>query len=341
MAVCDSNLLHLLLAYSASHRARLLKHAEPANRIAHWVENVFPSLRRALNDTSQITNASLATAIMLASLEIISPNTFEVPVSWQNHLNVARRMILARGGAGSVHRQDRVSYFLSRWFAYLDVLGSLSGSKNDQPLFSGDYWASDDADSDEHAFQIDCLMGFTSRCVSILARVAELARLCDSERIDSSGNLRDDWYPSPPTIAAAEKLKHDLQDARTHRYSGCPHRQIDDGLDSNEMVATNDAFHWAGQIHLHRRVLGRESEHPEVQFAVREIVGALSKVRKGGTAEACLLFPMFTAGCDAQEPTQRKQIMERVRNVEGSGMTQVYIQSLSSHRLPFVFLQID
>ncbi|MCJ1469016.1 hypothetical protein MMC07_007648 [Pseudocyphellaria aurata] len=328
MAVGDNNLLHLLLAYSAGHRARLLKHPEPANRIAHWVENVFPTLRRALDDpTSQISNANLATAIMLASLEIISPNTFEVPVSWQNHLNIARRMILARGGAGLVHRKDRVSYFLSRWFAYLDVLGSLSGGKNDQPLFSGNYWASDDAGDEEQAFQIDCLMGFTSRCVSILAKIAELARLCDSERIDSSGNLREDWCPPSATIARADKLKRDLWDSRTHRYSGCPHRhagnEIADGWDSLEMVATNDAFHWAGQIHLNRRVLGMNSSDPEVQLAVREIVGALFKVRKGGTAEACLLFPMFTAGCDAQEPAQRDKILERVRSVEESGMTHV------------------
>lgn len=327
MAVGDSNLLHLLLAYSSSHRARLLKHREPANRIAHWVENVFPALRQALAGPAvQISDANLATAIMLASLEIISPNTFEVPVSWQNHLNVARRMILARGGAGQVHRKDRVLYFLSRWFAYLDVLGSLSGGKNEQPLFSGNYWTDNDGD-DEQDYQIDCMMGFTSRCVGILAKVAELARWCDSERIDFSGNLREGWRPPPHITSEAEKLKQDLQDARTHRYSGYPHRhsanETQHGWDSLEMVATNDAFHWAGQIHLNRRVLCKNSADPEVQTAVREIVGALNKVRKGGTAEACLLFPMFTAGCDAQEPLQREIIMERLKAVEGSGMTQV------------------
>lgn len=326
VAVKDSNLLRLLLAYSASHRARLLQHREPANRIAHWVENVFPSLRRAL-ETNQITNEGLATAIMLASLEIISPNTFEAPVTWQNYLHIARRMIFARGDARFVSRKDRVSYFLSRWFAYLDVLGSLSGSKNDQPLFSGDYWAPDEADNDDHVFQIDCLMGFTSRCVSILAKIAELARMCDSERIDLSGNLRDDWTPSAPNIEKAMKLKQDLHAARTHRYAGCPHRKAsnkaEDEYDSREMTATNDAFHWAGLIHLNRRILGKDSEDPDVQLAVKEIINALSQVRKGGTAEACLLFPMFTAGCDAQEEKQRERIMERVRSVEKSGMTQV------------------
>jgi len=338
VAVKDTNLLHLLLAYSASHRARLLKQHEPANRIALWVQDVFGTLRRALNDpTGQISNVNLATAIMLASLEIISPNTFDVPVPWQNHLSVARRMILARGGAQSVHRKDKVSYFLSRWFAYLDVLGSLSGGKNDQPLFSGDYWVVDDLD-DEHDFQIDCLLGFTSRCVSILAKIAELARQCDNERIDSNGNIREDWKPPDQTVEAASKLKYDLQEARMHRYKGCPHRPrknaTEDGWDLLEMVATNEAFHWAGLIHLNRRVLGKPSSDVEVQIAVREIEGALYKVRKGGTAEACLLFPMFTAGCDAQTQDQRDRIMERLRSVEGSGMTQVrqlsivYSQSL-------------
>ena len=341
MAVRDINLLHLLLAYSASHRALLLKHPEPANRIALWVEDVFPSLRRALDDpTGQISNANLATAIMLASLGIISPNAFGVTVPWQNHLKVARRMILARGGAQSVHRKDKVSYFLSRWFAYLDVLGSLSGSKNEEPLFGGNYWANDDSDD---GFQIDCLLGFTSRCVSILAKIAQLASQCDSERIDpETKSIREDWRPPEETMKKAEQLKLDLQNARMHRYKGCPHRpstpiksnptsgQLGSSDDTNspgwdllEMVATNEAFHWAGLVHLNRRILGKKSEDIEVQIAVREIISALFKVRPGGTAEACLLFPMFTAGCDAKDPEQREVIMKRVKLVEGCGMTQV------------------
>lgn len=356
MAVRDINLMHLLLAYSASHRALLLKHPEPAVRIANWVKDVFPTLRRALDDPDgHISTSNLATAIMLASLEIISPNAFEVTVPWQTHLTIARRMILARGGAESVHRKDKVSYFLSRWFAYLDVLGSLSGGKNDRPLFSGSYWANDDDNSDGD-YQIDCLLGFTSRCVSILARIAELARQCDGERIDpDTGDVREEWAPSAETVRTAEQLKRDLQDARMHHYKGCPHRPStplrhrklassssmhenssnsgkdhDSGWDLLEMVATNEAFHWAGLVHIRRRILGRPSGDLEVQFAVGEIVSTLYKVRKGGTAEACLLFPMFTAGCDTQEQDQRDVIMERLRCVEESGMTQVSYLSLSS-----------
>ena len=320
--------MHLLLAYSASHRARLLNHPEPANRIAIWVRDVFPALRHALADsTGQISSSNLAAAIMLASLEIVSPDAFEVPVPWQLHLNIARKMIIARGGPRFAHKKDKVSCFLSRWFAYLDVLGSLSGGTNDQPVSSGDYWSSDDNLDEEDDFQIDCLLGFTSRCISILAKVAELARRCDLERIDSDGNIVESWRPSLQVVQVAEKLRSDLQVARTHRYKGCPHRQsssdIEDGWGSLEMAATNEAFHWAGLIHLDRRVLGKRSEDQEVQNSVRQIVGTLFKVRKGGTAEAGLLCPMFAAGCDAIEMAQREIILERMRSVEGSGMTQV------------------
>ncbi|KAF1981855.1 hypothetical protein K402DRAFT_415255 [Aulographum hederae CBS 113979] len=327
MAVRDNTLLSLLLAFSASHRARLLNHPEPTYRIAEYVRDVFPELRRALYDsTEQISNTTLTTAIMLAAIEIISPNTFEVPISWQNHLTVARQMIIARGGPQSVHRKDKVSYFLGRWFAYLDVLGSLSGSKNDRPL-SSSYWAQDDLDTDDD-FQIDCLLGFTSRCIGILARIAELAKHCEGERIDQNGNIREDWRPTPDIVESAERVMAELQESRDHVYKACDHRGPHDSesemaWDSLEIYATNEAFHWAGLIHLYRRVLGRAKDDAETQNAVKEIVNSLFKVRKGSTAEACLLFPMFTAGCEAIDEGQRGKIMERLMSVEGFGMTQV------------------
>ena len=326
MAVRDNNLLHLMLAYSASHRSRVLNHPEPQTRIALWVQDVFPSLREALDDPSkQISNSCLATAIMLASLQIINPNTFEISLPWQQHLSIARQMIRARGGANSVQRNDKVSYFLTRWFAYLDVLGSLSGGKNDRPLFGGNYWVNDSADGQD--FQIDCLLGFTSHLVSILARIAELAKQCDNERIDMDGNLRPEWQPSLQYIAEAQKLKKDLAEARMHQQQGCPHRrastQIDNSSYNLELITTNEAFHHAGLIHVNRRILGKASTDPEVQCAVMEIVSALYKVRPGGTAEGCLLFPMFTAGCDAQDQGQKDRIMERLTRMEGLGMVHV------------------
>jgi hypothetical protein len=327
VAVADDNIMNLLLAYSAAHRARMLKHPEPSNRIALWVQDVFPKLRQNLvENPNDISDNTLAAVIMMASLEIICSGTFEVPISWQDHLTMARQMISARGGPWGMGRQDHVAYFLSRWFAYLDVLGSLSGGKADMPLGSS-YWSDQNAVVDED-FEIDCLLGFTTRCVGSLARISELAKTCEPQRIDEDGNVRKDWTPDEDVVRRAVQIRQELEEGLLERNirKGCNHRsststESEGAWDATEIYATNEMFHWAGLIHLYRRVLGKSASDIEVQTAVREIVGLLYKIRRGSTAEACLIFPMFAAGCDTEDQGQRDKIMERLRNVEGFGMT--------------------
>ena len=344
----NPDLLNLLFAYSASHRARLLSHPEPKSRIAYWVRDVFPNLRHALSFGEPVSDATLATAIMLASREIITPNTFEVDIPWQDHLGIARQMIIQRGGLKDMGENGSpVVNFLARWFAYLDVIGSLGGYKNEAPL-AEEYWSfpqdtlsqrsKSSVDEDDHGFAIDCFFGFTNCCIVLLARVARLAHECDKERIDSRGQVDPDWAPPTETRAAAERLVTDLSERRDHVYAGCRHRKRTDQrdwdtmsesarMDLQEIVSVNEAFHLAGLIHLYRRVLGRPSADQEVQKCVGQVLEVLKQVRKGGTAESCLLFPMFTAGCDAIDEGHREVILERMKLVEGLGMTHVSFTS--------------
>ncbi|KAK7542615.1 fungal-specific transcription factor domain-containing protein [Phyllosticta citribraziliensis] len=343
MAVRDKDLLSLLLAFSASHRARLLCHTEPSNRIAIWMQDVFPKLRVALESPDPVSDSILTTAIMLASLEIVSPNAFEVPIPWKSHLGTARQLIIARGGLQSLHRgDDESSYFLSRWFAYLDVLGSLSGSKNDSPL-GADYLAlspNDALPGDLNADdQIDCLLGFTNRFVGTLARIASLAKQCEHQRIDPHGHVRSEWRPSADVVAAAEVLRTELRNGcEKVVYKACTHgdsrsnmnpaaasisARKADAWDLEEIQATNSAFHWAGMLHLLRRVLGCHSAHGEVRHAVEQTLAALRKVRRGSTAEACLLFPIFSVGVEVETEEDRKVVRERMLAMEKIGLGQV------------------
>jgi Fungal specific transcription factor domain len=340
MALQDPDLMNLLLAYSASHRARLLQQPEPVVRVSIWVKDVFPNLRLALSDPSRvISNANLAAAIMLSSLEIISPRVFGISVPWQQHLHIARAMVLARGGVRSMYfERSDVTHFLIHWFAYLDVLGSLVAGPVDPPAPIGNPdsptdkgrngWLAEYDFDVEDDYKIHCLFGFTGRCITLLAHIAELARACDIERIDANNNIRLEWTPSVDVVERAEKLIVDLEAARTSTLvQACPHLHSASEAayqwDIREMTATNEAFHWAGIVHIHRRILGKRSIHPDVQNAVREICGALYKIRKGSTAEFCLLFPMFTAGCDAQDEKQKSLIMDRFRGIDAFGMSQV------------------
>ncbi|KAK4539528.1 hypothetical protein LTR36_010873 [Oleoguttula mirabilis] len=355
MAVRNTHLLHLVLAFSASHRARLLDHPEPANRIAHWMSDVLPALRRALSDPTTpgagppdphdpSSLAPLATAIMLASLEIISPNTFAVPIPWQHHLHIARQIIVAKGGLHHLAQQadgarDKAIFFLSRWFAYLDVLGSLSGSRHAVPLNGayledgGGAWLVNR--SDEEIYQIDCFFGFSGRCIALLAQVAELAGECDRWRIDPvTRTARAGWQPPERQRVRALELQRRLMASATTVYRGCthadpadPHRGIaaehKSAGDVAEIFATNEAYHWAGLLHLSRRVLNLPSASPEIQHSVHKILGCLAKIRRGSTAEGCLVFPMFSAGCEALGPEERGVFMDRLEAAEGWGMQHV------------------
>lgn len=355
MAVDNPNLLNLLLAYSACHRARLLCHPEPNNRIAHWVRDLFPSLRQTLSETSdeKVSNANLAVAIMLASLEIISPSSFGVSIPWEQHLSLARTIIRSRGGPHSISRKDPVMYFLTRWLAYLDVLGSLSGRRNEIPLFAGNYWSSssegsssskelsltDEEGDDEDDYTIDCLLGFTTRCVSILAQVAALAHQCAEYRLDYTTNrVNESWRPSNEILRKAERLRKDLNNALNHEQRQCYHHSPKltkatmsrrasyadmSAQDSEESLATNTAFHWAGLVHLLRRVHNLPRSDPQVQTAVHEVVKIISRMREGGSGMACILFPMFTAGVEAEDALDRAEVLRRIKGAEELGMFQV------------------
>lgn len=303
------------------------------------MSDLFPNLRRALSSQNPVSDATLATAIMLASREIITPNTFEVNIPWQNHLGIARQMIIRRGGLKEmVNSASPVVNFLARWFAYLDVIGSLCGHMNDAPLFefSEDIHAHT-GESSNHDFAIDCFFGFTNCCIGLLARVAKLAHECDKERIDADRNINPGWEPSERARDTAEKLVISLRENRGHVYAACRHSLRDkpgdfdtisdsSRLDLQEIVSVNEAFHLAGLIHVYRRVLGKQSADKEVQECVRQVLVVLDQVRKGARAEGCMLFPMFTAGCDAVDTQHRDAILERLRLVEGqTGMIHVSI----------------
>lgn len=214
-----------------------------------------------------------------------------------------------------------------------DVLGSLS-NRHQQPLFGayledgGGLWLVNR--DNEEIYQIDCFFGFSGRCIALLAQVAELCASCDNQRIDHVTNqVKAGWQPAVEVRQQAEWLKKRLNASANTVFRGCVHSDNRsqsgprDVNDAAEIYAANEAYHWAGLIHLSRRVLALPSSDPEVQKQVQNVIGSLERVRRGSSAESCLLFPMFTAGCEALRVEQRALFMDRLKAVEGWGMAHV------------------
>lgn len=341
LAVKNDHLLSLMLAYSASHRAKLLAQPEPATRIALWVQDIFPALRSALSDPNQsISNTNVATAIMLASVEIISPTAFGYAIPWQRHLALARDLITARPGglrwsrsvdsstAAAEHEEIQMCNFLWSWFAYIDVLGSLSGGgeRSVSSAWILDYKVYAPEDDDE----IDCLMGFSTGCVYILAKIAELARQQKQKQQQQQGSDTPESLMSPPlpdeeTLQAAHELERDLARSIALTPRPCPHIAGTPDVaawNPAELSAVNRAYHHAGSVHLQRRVLRRPAAHPHVRRPVADIVRCLDEIVKGGTAETSMLFPLFTAGCETDYEEQRRVVLDRMNCIARTGTVQ-------------------
>lgn len=320
VAVSDPNLLNLVLAYSASHRARHLEHPEPANRIAHLVSNVFPTLRLALDGPHEnVTDSHLATAMILLSLKIISPSTFEVPITWQSHLKLARDLFLARWEQLS-RPGNRIGAFFARWLGYLDIFGSLSCRHNEPPLLGYNSVLGTCCAEEYDESSVDCFTGFSPRTGALLTRLGRLVHQCDNERFDEMGTFLVDWRPSADMVLEAETLMRELEQSNTLAHAKGKHFQDSGPLD---MVAIDKVFGYAGMLQLHRRVLCTPPSSPPVQEPLDKLNSVLKQIRHGAPAEVGVLFPLFTAGCETRDPQQRVDIMERFNILEKTGMKQV------------------
>ncbi|WPH02700.1 fungal-specific transcription factor domain-containing protein [Acrodontium crateriforme] len=323
MALHSPPLMHLILIYSACHRARILNHPEPKYRISTWMSDVLPSLREALSNPSFLDTsdpqdpsliAPLLTALMFASLEIISPAIFPLLISWRVHLQTARQLIMVKGGLSRLARQpdgsrNRAVLLVSRWFAYLDVMGALSGGIGAELLLGaydddgGGLWLVN-RENEEELYGVDCALGFSGRCLPLLARVAELAGQCDQMRIDAAtGKIVPDWKPHENIRQRAESLIQEICDSANMQL-GCTHTSQRSSLREDESMmgqiySTNKIYHWAAIIVIAKRVLAQLPDAPIVQEMVQRIILHLKGQQFGRPMGWCPVFPVFVAGCEA------------------------------------------
>lgn len=271
---------------------------------------------------------------MLASLEIVSPTAFGYQIPWQRHLGLARDLIASRPDGirwtRSWTQEDQVRAFLWSWLAYLDVLGTLSGGRRE----SSTAWILEyqKDEYEEEWDEIDCIMGMTTRCVYILAKVAELAKECDALRASNNpqqqqgGVLGRAWDPPKNIIERVWAIEDEAKASMTVPPQPCKHLHASGNVakwEQKEIAALNESFHWAGLVHLHRRALAKPSDHVDVQAAVLKIHACLDYIPIGGSAEASLLFPLFTAACETADEETRALIRARLKSMGRTGFLQV------------------
>jgi Fungal specific transcription factor domain len=305
------HLLAALLASSAAHRAGMKGEPPPVHLISSLLQTTLQGLRKALADpTDASQDTTLATAIALSSYNIIASDVQH----WRMHLDGAREIILHRRRMGANGQESSIRTFLSKWFAYLDVIAGASGLTLKEHDYGSavklieDVTESPPKNSWEPS-QFDTFTGFTERLLPLLLRIGKLAhqkRVAQHVHIDLS---HDHEF-----MENLDTLERDLNAAEANTIV-LPNDIKIDAILEQQLRACNDAFHAAARIHIQRRLRNMTSD--EVKPTVEKAVHAIQLVPVGSGPEISLLYPLFSAGVEATGTfrdfaTYRMEQMEKI-----------------------------
>ena len=308
------HLLAALLASSAAHRAGMKRENPPKYIISSLLQTTLEGLRKALANPEEASlDTTLATAIALSSYNIIASDVQH----WRMHLDGAREIILHRrrmAGDGAVRQESSIRTFLSKWFAYLDVIAGASGLTLKEHNYDSavklieDVTESPPKESWEPS-KFDTFTGFTSRLLPLLLRIGKLAH---QKRVAEHVNI--DLTRDPEFAEHVDTLEHDLNTAELDMII-LPDEVVIDATLEKQLRACNQAFHSAARLHIQRRLRNMTSD--EVRPTVEQVFRAIEQVPVGSGPEISLLYPLFSAGVEATGPLRefaqfRMQEMEKI-----------------------------
>jgi hypothetical protein len=229
------------------------------------------------------------------------------------HLDGARDIILHRRATRPLH-ESSIATFLSKWFAYLDVIAGASGLTLKEHNYESAVSLIEDV-TETHRTEswepskFDTFTGFTSRLLPLLLRIGKLAH---QKRVGA--HLNRDLSEDETFLAHVDSLERDLNTAELDIIVLPSENKISGELET-QLRACNEAFHSAARLHIQRRLRNMTSE--EVRPTVEQVFRAIEQVPVGSGPEISLLYPLFSAGVEATGPLRgyaqfRMTEMERI-----------------------------
>lgn len=92
------------------------------------------------------------------------------------------------------------------------------------------------------------------------------------------------------------------------------------GGDSIELQSTHLAFVHSALLHLHRRVQILPRNHETVKEDIRKVITAVKDIPPFSSANILILWPMFSVGCESDDPKECEFIHNRMGDMQSLGM---------------------
>lgn len=355
MAMTYPSILTTLLAFAAKTRMSLLDNNNqyiPQEIADHLLGRSCLELLKALKDKDEATSdGTLATVLLLSSYEAFNSESFE---RHRAHTIGARQIIMARRetlglntteGKGKFD-ESNIAFFLMRWFAYVEVVGSLSSTKESHKylpqygfLSPGQLDFTDNKSTDPKR-DIDYLLGFDVRFFPHMADITFLIRKANHYLESHAG----DTIPVSlvtEALEVKERITASYQEGEARRQ-----KQLDQIIDDkvqlkrrelgkdttsppnvsniiaqdNVLRCTNKIFYDTAILNLYRRVL----QVPRESLLIQDIANGIADVLQGNiescsSAEICTIFCLFCAGCETMDNERRDFFLDRFTRLTALG----------------------
>ncbi|GAB7350082.1 hypothetical protein MBLNU459_g0749t1 [Dothideomycetes sp. NU459] len=325
IAASKPHLLSALLAISCDHYSRLRGDSSPElkNRAMFFSRKAIAGLREAMNDPNEACQFStISTVLALCTNDIMEGGL----TAWKAHLRGAEQLLSLAVGKSkeSTAVTDPAKLFLIKWFAALDLFAGIS-SLEKSLISDGRYW-SIGSSADGSAQYIDDFVGFSLELMPILSRIGRMARL-QQRRKHLGSSLGLDYAEMAEDLDSllSDNVAHTEQqlNALFERVSSPSIIDAFPAILAGEAILIHQLFVYAALLHLYRRVQELPKDHPKPEHAMSRIVEIIELLRPESPAVILILWPLFSAGCETDDPVRRQIIMGRMLDMRMHGMGNV------------------
>ena len=321
VAAQTPHLLSAALALSCDQVRRLRGNdsLELQNRASFFLRKAITGLRKAMDSPTEAPNFStICTVLFLCTNEVMAGNT----MAMRTHLHGAEHLLslaLGKNRHEAVTDLDDKKLFLIRWFAVVDIFASIM-SLDKTTSSDGQFWSIGAPTSTSSPQYIDEFVGFSLELMPVLARIGRMARLQRRRKVlgSSLGSGYAEMADDLEQLLADNILLTEQQLSLLFTRASSPslsHTQ--DPVLVVEAVYVHQMFVHSALLHLHRRVQELPELDPKPAIALASMLDLLGKLRPESPANVLILWPLFTAGCEAEDPDLRDYIeacMNRIRN---------------------------
>jgi hypothetical protein len=288
MAYESAALRSTILSMAANHLATSSNNSSLHLQAYRHQRDAILELQRMIQDPAEMNaEPALATVMMMQVSARLFGDDEEAQVA--NHLTGARAMIARQGGDRWLPSSS--SRFLTSLFAYHDILSSVS--RGSQPL--------SDHEADFTAVEGEQELKSIADVLLVVAQISQLQHAIKTRRALSS---------TSPTLTENENTtgRHIQQTLLAMDFEAL---KVGEAIGKTDITSTAEAYRHAAFIYLYRTWLDIGAPNPISMEHIAQCLADLQRVDVHSPLTAAHMWPLFTAGCEAIDSTQRQFVRDR------------------------------